>query len=304
MVVVVGPTGAGKTELAMRLAKGCNGEIVSADSQQVYRGMDIGTAKVGAAEREDVPHHIVDVLQPTEEMTAQGFVDLADKAIEEIGKKAKSVIIAGGTMLYVRALLYGLFPGPPKDEAVRKRLAEVAEEHGVEALWEKLRSVDCESAERIYKQDLRRITRALEVFELTKIPLSEHHRRHQESRSPRYRALWVGVAPERDELYRRINARVDKMMAAGFLDEVKGLREAGVTPEMRSQSAIGYRELHQVLDETISSDEAVEKIKRNSRRYARRQLSWYRQADNIAWHDEGHLVDLGTVERYLAGSQL
>ena len=299
LVILVGPTGAGKSALALRIGEKFGAEIVSADSQQVYRGMDIGTAKATREQRQRVPHHLLDVLDPSEEMSAQTFVDKADQAIALSSKGGRPVIVAGGTGLYVRALLFGLFTGPAKDEGVRDKLKAESQRVGIPALWERLKTVDPAAAEQIMSRDLRRIIRALEVHELTGIPLSEHHRRHQENVKARYPAIWIGISPEREILYQRIDKRVDQMMADGFVEEVKGLREKGVTRTMRSQAAIGYSEIHSVLEGELPLNDAVVRIKRNSRRYARRQLSWYRCSEQVRWYAEGDLVDPGVLESYL-----
>jgi tRNA dimethylallyltransferase len=300
LYVIVGPTSAGKSELAVDLARRVGGEIVSADSQQVYRGMDIGTGKVSAAIRAEIPHHLIDVVDPDQEMTAARFLELADAAIAAIAGRGRPVVVAGGTMLYVRVLLRGLFAGPPADAAIRARLESEAEVSGTRALHDRLAAIDPESASRIEKSDRRRIIRALEVHELTGEPLSVHHRRHDFAETPRrYPARLVGLSPERDLLYRRIDARVEAMVVGGWLEEVAALRAAGYGPALRSQQAIGYAELHRHLDGTLELGEAVRLIQRNSRRYARRQLSWYRRDPAVAWFLRAGDVDLADAERYL-----
>jgi tRNA dimethylallyltransferase len=306
IVVVVGPTGSGKSRLAIDLARAVGGEVVSADSQQVYRGMDIGTGKVGAAERASVPHHLIDVLEPDQEMTAARFAELADAAIDGARARGAPVVVAGGTGLYVRALLLGLFAGPAGDPELRARLAADAESGGgAPALWQRLAAVDPEAAARIERNDLRRIIRALEVLELTGSTMSAHQRRHDHRRvAPRYPARVVGLCPDdRAELYHRIDARVDAMMERGLLDEVRALRAAGHGPELRSQAAIGYAELHRHLDGVIPLTDAVGLAKRNSRRYARRQLSWYRGDGSVAWHPDPSAVAIADLERYLVDPQ-
>jgi len=296
---VVGPTGAGKSALAIELAERFGGEVVSADSQQVYRGMDIGTGKVTPAERARVPHHVIDVVDPDDEMTAARFVELADAAIADLAARGRAVIVAGGTGLYVRALLLGLFPGPPADDALRAGMA--AQE--LPALYARLREVDPEIAERIDANDRKRITRALEVFELTGVPMSEHQRQHDFASVPRrYPARLVGLAPEREELYRRIDARVEAMMAGGFLDEVRALRARGYTTRLRSQQAIGYGELHRHLDGALSLDDAVRLTQRNTRHYARRQLGWYRPEEGVLWYLAPSLISVDDLKRFLDDS--
>ncbi|HEY0192293.1 MAG TPA: tRNA (adenosine(37)-N6)-dimethylallyltransferase MiaA [Kofleriaceae bacterium] len=302
LVVVVGPTGAGKTRLAMALAAQTGGEVVSADSQQVYSGMDIGTGKVTAAERSAVRHHVVDVVQPDEEMTAQRFVELADQAITDAWHRGRTVIVCGGTGLYVRALLLGLFAGPPASPELRAALTERGERDGSAALHAELVRVDPAAAARIDRNDGKRIIRALEVFQLTGEPMSVHQARHDHKSTPRrYAAQLVGLSPAREALYAAIDRRVDAMLEAGLEHEVAALRAAGYRPPLRSQQAIGYAELHDAADGRVDRARAIELIKRNSRHYARRQLSWYRGDSTITWHGDPAAVDLADLERYLAG---
>lgn len=298
LLVIVGPTAAGKSALALRIARELGGEIVSADSQQVYRGMDIGTAKASEAEREAIPHHLLDVIDPDEEMTAARFVELADLAIADIAKRDRVPVIVGGTMLYIRALLEGLFEGPAADLEMRAELETVHEDEGEGALWKRLELVDPESAARIHATDKRRLIRAIEVHTLSGIPLSEHHRRHR-AEPPRYSAQRIGIKQERESLYARINARVLSMMELGLLAEVKALKAKGYGLSLRSQQAIGYAEMHRHLDDELPLEEAIALVQRNSRRYARRQLSWYRGDSELTWQSRVEDVDLLALERYL-----
>jgi tRNA dimethylallyltransferase len=298
LVVIVGPTGAGKTRLAMALAEHVGGEVVSADSQQVYVGMDIGTGKVSADERARVPHHLLDVVRPDEDMTAVRFSELAEAAIAEIAAREKPVIVCGGTGLYVRTLLLGLFDGPPASPELRAEL----QQRPTPELYAELLQVDPAAAQKIERNDAKRIIRALEVFRLTGEQMSVHQAKHDHrSLPPRYPAQVVGVAPEREELYRRIDARVDQMIADGLEREVETLRMAGFTPPLRSQQAIGYSELHDLCEGRVDRARAIELIKRNSRHYARRQVSWYRADTTITWHTDAASVDLASLGRYLAG---
>jgi len=297
VVVIVGPTGSGKTSLALALAEKAGAEIVSADSQQVYRGMDIGTGKATAAERARAPHHLIDVVEPDDEMTAARFVALADAAIADLAARGRRAIVAGGTGLYVRALLYGLFDGPPADPTLRAELAARPDLHA------RLVAVDPEMAAKIDPNDTKRLVRALEVHALTGVTMSEHQRRHDHKNAPpRHEHVVIGLAPPRDALYRGIDARVDRMFAEGLVAEVEQLRARGFRPPMRSQEAIGYAEVHAHLDGAIDRARCVELVKRNSRRYARRQISWYRPDQRVAWHETPADVDLAALERYLAGS--
>jgi tRNA dimethylallyltransferase len=304
--VIVGPTGAGKTRLAIELAERSGGEVISADSQQVYVGMDIGTGKASAEERARVPHHLLDVVRPDEEMTAARFIELADAAIAQVAGRDKPVIVCGGTGLYVRALLLGLFEGPPASSEIRAELMSLVDREGSAALHAELARVDAAAAARIDRNDLKRMIRAIEVFRITGEPMTAHLGRHDHRSLPsRYPARIVGLAPARDALYRAIDARVDAMLDAGLEDEVARLRSAGYQPPLRSQQAIGYAELHEVHARTLERPRAIELIKRNSRHYARRQLSWYRSptsgANAVTWATSLADVDLADLERYLAG---
>lgn len=296
--MIVGPTGAGKTRLALDLATRVGGEVISCDSQQVYAGMDIGTGKATAEERAAVRHHLLDVVRPDQDMTMARFIELADLAIADVASRGKPVIVCGGTGLYVRGLLFGLFEGPPADPRLRAELAAL----GMAALRAELERVDPVQAARIDGNDAKRTIRALEIFRLTGEPMSAHQARHDHRTiPPRYEARLVGLAPEREALYRAIDARVDRMLAAGLEDEVGALRAAGYQPPLRSQQAIGYAELHQVAAGSLERARAIELIKRNSRHYARRQLSWYRSDPTVTWFPGVAAVDLDALQRYLAG---
>jgi tRNA dimethylallyltransferase len=298
LVVIVGPTGAGKTRLALALAERTGGEVISCDSQQVYLGMDIGTGKVSAADRARVRHHLIDVVRPDEDMTAARFIALADAAIADVASRDKPAIVCGGTGLYVRALLLGLFEGPPASAELRAQLEQLA----TAVLRVELERVDPIAAGRIERNDRKRTIRALEVFRITGEAMSAHQARHDHRQAqPRYPARLVGVAPPRDDLYRAIDERVDNMIAAGLEDEVTALRADGYRPPLRSQQAIGYAELHAVLEGELDRARGIELVKRNSRHYARRQLSWYRPDQNITWYPTPTGVDLDDLERYLAG---
>ena len=289
ITVVVGPTGAGKTDFSVAWARYFGGEVISADSCQVYRGMDIGTGKVSADIRKQIPHHLIDILEPDEQMTVAKFVESADEIIEDNAARQSPVIVAGGTAMYVNALLLGLFDGPTGDKELRLRLQEEAAREGVSALWERLYDVDPVAAEKIEMSDERRIVRALEVYILTGTPISEHHSKKVPRR---YRAKIIGLMPARDALYERINQRVLQMLDEGLEEEVRSLREKGYGTKLSSQQAIGYAEFHRYLDGELEKEEAIRLIQRNSRRYARRQLTWYRSWQDIVWYSSAEDVPM------------
>lgn len=296
LAVIVGPTGAGKTRLSLELAEHVGGEVISCDSQQVYIGMDIGTGKATAEERARVPHHLLDVVKPDQDMTAARFIAMADAAIADVWARGKHAIVCGGTGLYVRALLLGLFEGPPASPELRAELGKRTD------LYEELQRIDPDSAAKIDRNDQKRLIRAIEVFRLTGDTMSAHQARHDHRTLPkRYEARLVGLSPERDVLYKSIDARVDHMIEVGLEREVAALREAGYLPPLRSQQAIGYAELHDALAGALERGRAIELIKRNSRHYARRQLSWYRPDPTISWHAGPAAVDQDELGRYLAG---
>jgi tRNA dimethylallyltransferase len=268
----------------------------------VYIGMDIGTGKASPGDRARVPHHLLDVVKPDEDMTAARFVELADAAIADVWARGKHAIVCGGTGLYVRALLLGLFEGPPASPELRAELAEVAHSRGAPVLHAELAGVDPAAAAKIDRNDAKRIIRALEVYRLTGEPMSAHQAKHDHRSTPRrYEARLIGLQPPREALYQAIERRVDAMIAAGLEREVAELRTRGYCPPLRSQQAIGYAELHDAAEGRVDRARAIELIKRNSRHYARRQMSWYRGDDAIRWHPDPAAVDLADLERYLAG---
>lgn len=282
LVVVVGPTASGKTALAVRLAEERGGEIVSADSVQVYRRFDIGSGKPSAEERARAVHHVLDVLDPNEPIDAAGWATLAIRAIDDIRARGREPIVCGGTFLWVRALLFGLAGAPPADQAIRARHRARAETEGRPALHAELAQVDPESAARLAPNDLVRVSRALEVHELTGIPLSRWQAEHG-FRTPRYTARLVGVRRERDELDRRIEARVRAMLAAGWLDEVRALRAAGFGAS-RAMGAVGYKQVSLALASgaPIDTEALAVSIVRATRIFARRQRTWLRD-EPVEW---------------------
>ena len=279
VIAVVGPTASGKTALAVELAKRLDGEIISCDSMQVYRGMDIGTAKVTAEEASGIPHHLIDVVSPEDSFSCADYSTLARCAIEDIAKRGKIPIFCGGTGLYLDSVLTeNEFSEAGRDDACRERLMQVSPDE----LYEDLKRIDPEAAERTHKNNVKRVARALEIDYTTGVTKTEWDRRSREKES-RYDAVIIGLDyKDRDTLYGRINQRVDIMMDAGLLSEVKALD----TPDFRLGTAsdgIGYKELLLYLDGNVSLGEAVEEIKKNSRNYAKRQLTWFRRNKGISW---------------------
>ncbi|MBX7256797.1 MAG: tRNA (adenosine(37)-N6)-dimethylallyltransferase MiaA [Candidatus Hydrogenedentes bacterium] len=280
ILAVVGPTGSGKTALAIEVARRLNTEIISADSMQVYRGMEIGTAAPTAEQLAAVKHHFVGVLEPDCEFSAGEFQRQARMVVDTLNARGKVAVVAGGSGLYVNALIDGLFDGPPKDDTIREELHREAESGA--PLYEQLQSVDPEYAAIILPGDLRRIVRALEVYRLTGQPMSRLHREHRE-RTHAYSAVLVALDFPREELYRRINERVDAMVAAGFVEEVRALLERGYRSEVERLRSVGFREMAAYIDGKQTLAEAIETTKQQTRRFAKRQLTWFRADDRIHW---------------------
>jgi len=287
LLVIVGPTAVGKSALAIRLAQEFEGEIISADSRQIYRYMDIGTAKVTPEERASVPHHLIDVVAPDEELTLAHYQRLAAEGIEEVWARGKLPILVGGTGLYVRALTEGwTVPEVPPDRALRARLEEQARREGPIALHASLAAVDPLAAQRIDPRNVRRVIRALEVYRRTGVPISAQ----QDKVAPSYRLLKIGLTMEREALYRRIDERVERMIAQGLEAEVRGLVARGYGCELPSMSGLGYREIGQYLRGEVTLEVAIALIKRNTRRFVRQQYNWFRLSDPaIHWFDAAQL---------------
>jgi tRNA dimethylallyltransferase len=280
---IVGPTASGKTALAVAIAERLGAEIVNADSRQVYRGMDIGTAKPSLAELRRVPHHLIDIRAPDQPLDAAEFARLAREKIDEIGARRHPVLIVGGSGLYVRALRGGIFVGPPASREVRSALTEFAAKHGAPALYARLADSDPLAAFRISPRDLKRIVRALEVFQLTGIPISAHQASHRFARCP-YIILTVGVTLPRDQLYATIDRRFDSMIESGLVEEVRELVSAPCDAST-VEATIGYREIALYLDGKLDLASAIDRAKRESRRFAKRQLTWFRAEPGVVWLD-------------------
>ncbi len=285
IIVVVGPTGIGKTALSLALAEVADVEIISADSRQIYRYLDIGTAKPTAEECAVAPHHFISILDPDQPYSAGEYAKDARQLIDDILKRGNLPLIVGGSGLYVRALLDGFFDEPGKDLELRAALKTRLENEGPEALHAQLAKVDPALAAKTHPNNTRRIVRALEVFELANRPITEIQKQQKNPLQIPWRRF--GLNMDREKLYDRINLRVDKMIEAGLVDEIKGILERGYDPDLNSLNTVGYKEIISYFNAEISLDEAVELIKRNSRRYAKRQLTWFRAEEHTTWIDLG-----------------
>lgn len=283
LIILAGPTAVGKTALSIALAKEIGGEILSADSMQVYRHMDIGSAKITDQEMEGVPHHLINVLEPWQEFNVYIFQRMAKEALKEIYERGKVPIVVGGTGFYIQALLYDVdFSSQDAGGRVRARLEELAGEKGCDYLHRKLQAVDPDSAAIIHPNNQKRLIRALEYYELNGEPISRHNRREREKQAA-YDFRYFVLNDTRERLYEGIERRVDVMMEAGLLDEVKALREMGCKRDMVSMQGLGYKELLAYLEEGGSLVDAVEAIKQNTRHFAKRQLTWFRRERDVIW---------------------
>ena len=297
--MICGPTASGKTAFAIEVALAFSGEIVGADSMQIYRYMDVGTAKPTPEERSKVHHHMIDVADPDEPFDAEKYASSARRVIEGLHSGKHLPVVAGGTGLYIKALTQGLFTMPRIDSDIRKGLKAIAEQKGISALHDRLQRQDPASAARIHRNDVHRILRALEVYEHTGKPLSELQQIHRFSDRP-FRVNKIGLRMERERLYQRIDRRTDRMIDAGLLDEVRGLVERGYAPELKSMQSIGYRHMCDYLLGRITWEEAVRTLKRDTRRYAKRQMTWFRADPEIRWMDPEDLSSaISLVKQFL-----
>lgn len=283
LLVIVGPTAVGKTAISLKVAKTLKGEIISADSMQIYRYLDIGTAKPTPYERELVPHHLVDFIDPAADYNVSQFQKDATEAIMEVSGKGKLPILVGGTGLYCNAVIYDYaFTEAENSPSLRAELTEEAKNRGTETLYKRLEKLDPVSAAKIHPNDLRRIIRALEVFSLTGKPIHDQVI-STKAHKTKYNSLLIGINRPREVLYRRIEARVDQMMAAGLVEEVQGLLHRGYSPHLKSLQGLGYRHILPYLQGEVSLEEAVTLLKRDTRRFAKRQLTWFRKNKGIIW---------------------
>jgi len=282
VVVITGPTASGKTELALGLAEYFDAEIVNADSMQVYRGMDIGTAKPTLEQRRKIPHHVIDVVNPDEEFNAAIYRRLALSAIQDIWSRGKISFVVGGTGLYIRALLGGLFYVPPKDPELRNRLKEEAKEYGLAHLYKKLLKCDPEYAKLVHPNDRVRIIRALEIYLLTGKRVSELMKKHG-FRDNSLSSLRIFLHVPRKELYERIDKRCIRMIESGLIEETRRLLMQGYSPDLKPMQSIGYRHMVKYIQGEWSLEEALKKMQRDTRRYAKRQITWFKKEPNMLW---------------------
>lgn len=284
ILVIVGPTASGKTRMAVELAQRHNGEVISADSMQIYRTMDIGTAKPTKEEMGGIPHHMIDVADPEEDFSVARYVEMAARCVDDVLARGKLPIVAGGTGLYIDSLLSGRTFAPfSPDSALRGELERELAEKGGQAMLEALAQVDPEAAQRLHPNDHKRIVRALEVYRSTGKTITQHNRETQ-AIPPRYNALTIGLAfQDRQAMWRRIDQRVDEMVAAGLEDEVRRLLTSGISPKCTAMQAIGYKEFTQALSGEMTWQEAADVVKLRSRQYAKRQLTWFGRNPNTRW---------------------
>lgn len=282
LLVILGPTGIGKTALSIEIAKEFNGEIISSDSMQIYKGFDIGTGKVTMSEMEDIPHYLVDFLDPKEEFSVDDFRILAKEKITDINFRNKLPIIVGGTGLYINSIVFDIsLQKVEKNEEYRKFLDDYIEKYGLESLYNKMCALDPRLKEKIHKNNRHRIIRAMEILKFSETREIENFRKYNDS----YSLYMLGLNTDRDVLYERINKRVDTMIELGFIEEVRRLYEMGLDENCQSMKAIGYREILSYLKGDMSLTEAIEKMKQFSRNYAKRQLTWFRRDERIRWFD-------------------
>jgi len=299
IVVICGPTGVGKTAAAVELARHFSGQIIGADSMQVYKFMDIGTAKPSAEEQARFVHHMIDIIEPDESFDAARYAELAGTKIFELGRQKITPFVVGGTGLYIKALLHGLFDTDVFDADGRRRIKQEADAHGIKCLHERLGRLDPESAKRLHPNDSYRIVRALEVVETTGKPISGYHREHGFADQP-FEVLKIALNMDRAVLYARINQRVDAMIAAGFLEEVKSLLARGYSADLKSMQSIGYRHMVDFIQGSSGWEACARTLKRDHRRYAKRQLTWFGADPQIIWKDAAQVEEIKLlVEKFM-----
>ncbi len=286
LVILTGPTAVGKTKLSIALAKAIGGEIISADSMQVYRHMDIGSAKIRLEEMEGIPHYLVDVLEPWEEFHVVRFQQMAKEAMKKIREHGHIPILVGGTGFYIQAIVKDIDFTENEASPYREELTRLAEEKGADFLYEKLQKVDPKSAQIIHAHNVKRIIRALEFYQMTGEKISEHNKEQREKSSP-YQFAYFVLQDERAKLYKRIEARIDEMLQDGLIEEVTALKEMGLKRGMVSMQGLGYKEILAYLDGECTLEEAVEILKRDTRHFAKRQITWFKREEEVIWLDKG-----------------
>ncbi|MCM1173991.1 MAG: tRNA (adenosine(37)-N6)-dimethylallyltransferase MiaA [Blautia sp.] len=283
LIILTGPTAAGKSALAVSLAQEIGGEIISADSMQVYRHMNIGSAKITREEMAGIPHYLIDILEPDEEFHVVKFQSLAKEAIKTVYERGKIPILAGGTGFYIQSVLYDIdFTETEEDTALRRELVRFAKERGNDELFKRLRRIDPKSCEILHANNVKRVVRAIEFYEKTGKRISEHNEEQHEKESP-YRFLYFVLTDERSRLYEKIDKRVDDMLEAGLVSEVEGLKAMGCTKDLVSMQGLGYKEILEYLDGECTLEDAVYRIKRDTRHFAKRQLTWFRREKDVIW---------------------
>lgn len=299
IIVIVGPTAVGKTYVSVELAKKLNTEIVSADSMQIYKEMDIGTAKITDSEMQGIKHHMLDIVYPNESFSVSDFKSKSEEIIDNILVNNHIPIIVGGSGLYVNSIIYDLdFGNAKSNEKIRDYYIYYHKEHGEDALYEKLQKIDPVAAEKIHKNNVKRVIRALEVYDITGTRFSELN---TDIRKPsnKYECILVGLSMDRKILYERINYRVDKMVSEGLIEEVKSLLNKGYSRELVSMQGIGYKEIVEYLDGNLSLEDAINLLKRNTRRFAKRQYTWFLKDENVKWFDIKDINEIDTTVDYI-----
>lgn len=298
LVILTGPTAVGKTAVSIDFARAIGGEIISADSMQVYRGMDIGSAKITPAEMKGVPHHLLDIREPEESFNVMEFQRLAREAITEIYGRARIPVLTGGTGFYIQSVLYDIAFTEETDDSIRKELERQAAEKGAAYLHRRLSEVDPVTAEKVHANNIKRVVRALEFYYLNGYPLSEHNETEHRKKSPYLFRYYVLNEP-RDILYHRIEKRVDRMLEEGLVAEVAALKQRGCTRDMVSMQGLGYKEILDYLDGKCSLEEAADTIKKETRHFAKRQLTWFRREKEVTWIDKDNFPDKEALLAYL-----
>lgn len=302
IVVICGPTGSGKTTAGIAMAGNFHGRIISADSMQIYRCMNIGTAKPTPDEQASISHYLIDIVDPDETFSAARFATLAGKLIIDLHRQDITPFVVGGTGLYIKALIHGLFKVSPVNTDIRNRLKREAADNGTQALYERLTGYDAAAAARIHPNDTFRIIRALEVYETTGKTISAYQQKHRFENKP-FEVLKIGLDVERKALYERIDSRVDEMITSGFVAEVKALRAQGYSERLKAMQSIGYRHIVDFLEGRLVWEEALRTLKRDTRRYAKRQLTWFRRDSDVIWIAPDRLMTMQRlIQKFLQDS--